>query len=49
MLLSQVFADQTFGAPGITGREQFFVLQIPPELNQQELPLKVSMTGVPLF
>lgn len=49
MLLSLVFADQAFDAPGLTGPEQLFRLRVPPGLNQQELPIKEEMTGVPLF
>ena len=49
MLLSLVFADQAFDAPGLTGPKQLFRLRVPPGLNQQELPIKEEMTGVPLF
>ena len=49
MLLSLVFADDAFAAPGLTGPEQLFRLRVPPGLNQQELPIKNSMSEVPLF
>lgn len=49
MLLSLVFADGAFAASGLTGPEQLFRLRVPEGLNQQELPIKDSMTGVPIF
>ena len=49
MLLSLVFTDGAFAASGLTGPEQLFRLRVPAGLNQQELPIKDSMIGVPLF
>ena len=49
VLLGLVFADKAFAAPGLTGPDQLFRLRVPAGLNQQELPIKNSMSEVPLF
>ena len=49
MLLSLVFTNEAFAAPALCGPEQLFRLRVLPGLNQQELPIKESMSGVPLF
>ena len=49
LLLSLVFADEAFAAPGLDGPEQLFQLRVPAGLNQQPLPIKESKFGVPLF
>ena len=49
MLLSLVFADGAFAADGLRGPEQIFRLRVRNGLNQQELPIKESMSAVPLF
>ena len=49
MLVSLLFGDQAFATPGLTGPEQLFGLRVPPGLNQQPVPIKDSMSGVPVF
>jgi hypothetical protein len=49
MLLSLLFTDQAFAAPGLAGPEQLFRLRVPPGLNQQQIPIKDSMSGLPTF
>lgn len=49
MLLGLLFDDEAFEAPGLIGPEELFRLRIPPTLNQLVLPLKDSLSQVPLF
>ena len=49
MLLTLLFADQAFAAPGLTGPEELFRLRVPLGLNQQPVPIKDSKCGIPIF
>jgi hypothetical protein len=48
-LLGLIFADNAFLAPTLTSAEQLSRLDIRPGTNQLEIPLKPSMSNIPIF